>query len=154
MEYNKSRGGKWTDIAQLKDGMRAKIIDECMRQDSQFKDEEGNAKVENVAKVRYEGMPEAMNTRINWASINALIDAYGKDSKMWIDKVLTVRLIRALVAGKMRSILYFVPEGFELAEDAEGKMEIRKVGGDVAPEPTSGGIDYPKDDINPDDIPF
>jgi hypothetical protein len=154
MEYNKSRGGKWTDIAQLKDGSRAKIIDECMRQDSQFKDEEGNAKVENVAKVRYEGMPEAMNTRINWTSITALIDAYGKDSKQWIDKVLTVRLIRALVAGKMRSILYFVPEGFELAEDAEGKMEIRKVGAAAESREVLAATDQPTDDINPDDIPF
>src|SRR5215471_17232185 len=121
MEYNKARTGKWTATDQLKDGMLATILDECVRQDSQFKDDEGNAKVENIARVRFQGLAEPMNTRLNWATIYGLIDAFGKESKEWIGKTLRVRLIRALVAGKMRTILYLVPDGFELAENAEGR---------------------------------
>jgi hypothetical protein len=152
MEYNKARGGKWTDTKQLKDGMRAKIMDECVRSESEFKDKEDNPKIENIAKVRFEGLPEATNTRLNWTTIYALIDAHGKDSKLWIDKVLTVRLVRAMVGDTMRTLVYLVPEGFELAENSEGKLEIRKQGGIAA---TADEADQsPKEEINPDDIPF
>ena len=53
MEYNKARGGKWTDTKVLKDGMRAKIMDECVRSESQFKDKDNNPKIENIAKVQF-----------------------------------------------------------------------------------------------------
>lgn len=154
MEYSKARGGKWTDVKTLKDGMQAKIVDECVKQESQYKDKDGLPKTENIAKVRFQGLPEASNTRINWTTINALIDAHGKDSKQWIDKILTVRTVRAMVGDTMRTLLYLIPEGFDLSENTEGKLEIRKVGEDNEKQETSSGDDYPKEDINPDDIPF
>jgi hypothetical protein len=158
MEYSKARGGKWTDVKQLKDGMKARILDECVRQESSFKDEDGNAKTENIAKVQFQGIAEPLNTRLNWTTIGGLIDAFGKESTEWIGHVLTVRIMRALVGGTMRSIVYLVPDGFELGENDEGRLEVRRAD-DVAREPaaasaSSSGIDYPKDDINPDDIPF
>lgn len=150
MEYNKARGGKWTNTAELKDGQKAKILDECVKQESQFKDTEGNPKTENIARVQFQGMPEPTNTRLNWTTIYGLIDAFGKESTEWIGKVLTVKLVEAMVGDTMRTLLYLVPEGYELAKNAEKKLEIRKLQ-DVR---ADSGIDYPKDEIRPEDIPF
>lgn len=82
-----------------------------------------------------------------------LIDAFGKESKEWVDKVLAVKIVRALVGDTMRNIVYLIPEGFELGENAEQKLEIHKIGGkdDIVPEDK---IDYPQGEIDPDDIPF
>lgn len=154
MDYNKARGGKWANTDDLRDGMTASIVDECKKEESRFKDKDGNPKVENIAKVQFEGMPEAVNTRINWTTINGLIDAYGKRSEDWIHKTLTVKLVDAMVGDTMRTIMYLVPEGFQLAKTPDRKLVIRTtgvgttIGGPAAP------IEYPKDDINPDDIPF
>jgi hypothetical protein len=96
-------------------------------------------------------MPEPVNTRINWTTINGLIDAFGKKSEDWTGKVLTVKLVDAMVGDTMRTIMYLIPEGFELVKTPDKKSVIRKVGGDVQTETEEGG---PKDEINPDDIPF
>jgi hypothetical protein len=149
MDYNKARGGKWANTDDLKDGQKAKILDECTKQESQFKDKDGNPKVENIAKVQFQGLTEPVNARLNWTTINGLIDAFGKESKEWIGKVLTVKLIDGLVGDTMRTILYLIPEGFELGKTADKKLVIRKIG-DVAPDESQ----YPANEISPDDIPF
>lgn len=145
MEYSKSRGGNWTDVEQLQTGMKAKIVDECRKEESQYKDKDGNMKTQNVAKVHFEGMPEPTNTRINWQTIYGLIDAYGKESTGWIGKVLTVKVVEAMIGDTMRTILYLIPEGYELAKNADKKLEIRKVG---------AGTDGPTEQDGDDAIPF
>lgn len=127
MEYTKSVGGKWANADEIKDGTKAKIITEVVKQESRFKDTEGNAKVENVGKVRFQGAEEAVNVRFNWTTIYALIDAFGNDSKGWIGQTLTARTLDAMVGDTMRTILYLVPEGFELVKNEEKKMVIRKI---------------------------
>ena len=47
MKYNTTEGG-WVSV---KDGDKVKIVTECVRQDGNYKDEDGNAKTENVDKV-------------------------------------------------------------------------------------------------------
>ena len=144
MEYNKSRGGEWTDVSKLVDGGKAKIVDECQKEESQYKDKDGNAKTQNVAKVHFQGQTQPTNTRINWTTIYGLIDAFGKDSKDWIGKVLTVKIKQAIIGDTERDILYLIPEGFELAKNSEKKLEIRKVQ-DIVPEITA--TDTPFDEI-------
>ena len=147
-EYTKSVGGAWLDADKIQSGAKVKIVNECEKQTSGFKDPKtGEFKIQNVAKVRVQGDEEAVNMRFNWTTIYGLIDAFGTDSKDWIGHVLTARTVDAMVGDTMRTIVYLVPEGFELAKNSEKKLEIRKVGGVVeTPDST--------ETINPEDIPF
>lgn len=151
MEYNKSASGAWVNADDVSDGDKVKIVSECTKQESKFKDKDGNAKTENIAKVRFQGAEESKNMRINWATIYGLIDAYGTDSKEWIGKILTAKTVEAMVGDTMRTIVYLIPEGFEMVKNEEKKMVIRKIGGE--PEATTAP-EYPAEDINPEDIPF
>lgn len=126
MEYNKSLGGAWLDADKVVDGSKVKIINETVKRDSQFKDEDGVPKTENVAKVQFDG-EEPVNMRLNWTTIYGLIDAYGNDSKAWIGNALTARVKEAVVGDKVRTIIYLVADGFELVKNSDKKLEIRKV---------------------------
>jgi hypothetical protein len=153
VEYSKSLGGAWLDAKTVQNGTKVKIVSETTKRDSSFKDKDGNAKTENVAKVQVQGATEPVNMRLNWTTIYGLIDAFGNESKTWMGKVLTVSKVRALVGDTMRDIIYLIPEGFELGENSENKLEIRKVG--VAPTPDGvPDIEYPEDEIDPKEIPF
>ena len=150
-EYQKSVTGGWVVADEVKNGTKVKIITECVKQESKFKDPEGNPKTENIAKVRFQGAEEAVNMRLNWTTIYGLIDAFGTDSKDWIGNVLTAKTLDAMVGDTMRTIVYLVPEGFELIKNAEKKLEIKKI--DNEPEPKEEyepGTNEP----NPDDVPF
>lgn len=126
MEYTKSLGGAWLDADKVVDGSKVKIINETVKRDSQFKDEDGIPKTENVAKVQFDG-EEPVNMRLNWTTIYGLIDAFGSDSKSWIMQPLTARVKEAVVGDKVRTIIYLIADGFELVKNDEKKLEIRKV---------------------------
>lgn len=134
MEYTKSVSGAWLDADKIESGVKAKLVSEVEKKESRFKDPEGNAKTENVGKIRLQGADEAVNIRLNWTSVYGLIDAHGSDSKDWIGKILTVKTLDAMVGDTMRTIVYLVPEGFELAKNEEKKMVIRKIEKIEAPE--------------------
>lgn len=127
VQYTKSATGGWVNADDVKDGVKVKLITECVKQESKFKDTEGNAKIENVAKVRFQGADESVNMRLNWTTIYGLIDAFGEDSKEWVGKVMTAQTREAMVGDTVRTIVYLIPEGFELAKNAEKKMEIRRI---------------------------
>lgn len=146
MEYAKSTGGAWIDADAVQDGSKVKIVNECVKQESAFKDKDGNTKTENIAKVRFQGGEEPLNMRLNWTTIYGLIDAFGKDSKGWIGHILTAHTREAMVGDKVRTIIYLVPDGFALVKNEEKKLEIRKV------EPQADEIDYSMaDEPNPED---
>lgn len=141
-EYQKSIGGAWLVADNVQSGVKIKIVSECTRQESKFKDAKtGEAKQENIAKVRVQGADADVNMRINWASIYALMDAYGTNSNDWVGKIVTARTVEAMVGENMRTIVYLIPEGFELAK-VDKKMVIRKVGAEV------------EEDIDESQIPF
>ena len=107
--------------------------------------------MQDTAKVQFKGFKEPMNMNINKPTLEGLIDAFGGDSKNWIDKELTVQTEKAVIAGKRVTIVYLLAEGFELKEDADGYMKVVKIGAEPSKEDT---IEYPEEDINPQDIPF
>lgn len=150
MQYEKSVGGKWAKGADITSGTRCKITDEARRVESQFKDDEGNPKMQDVCKVRFEGGTEAVNVSLNRATIYGLIDAFGKESNGWIGKVLTAHTEKVVVGGKRVTAMYLVPEGFEVGEDDGGFMEVRKSGA----KGQNGAPDAGSDEISPEDIPF
>ncbi len=128
-DYSKvTRSGAWTKAAELKEGQGAKIVDECQPIESQFLDDKGNKKTQDVCKVRYDGVADPLNTNLNRATIKGLVEAFGKDSTQWIGKPLTVHTEKVAVAGKRVTALYLVPEGFEVGEDDEGYVQIVRTG--------------------------
>src|SRR3990167_2381131 len=132
-EYTKTQfvSGGWVKTSELKNETKAKIKNEVVPVQSQFKDKNGNEKKQDVGKVLFQGQKEAVNVNINRATIFGLIDAFGNDSKNWIDQVLTVHTEKVMVAGKRVTALYLVPKGYSVHENDEGYIEIRK-GNEVA----------------------
>lgn len=57
MEYNKGGGGAWVPADKLINGLKVKLVSECVKQESHFKNKDGEPKTENVAKVRLQGGP-------------------------------------------------------------------------------------------------
>lgn len=135
-----SVSGKWFDKKVLKTGDLAKLKSEATEEPSQM------GGTQWVAKLAVKGHPEAANIAINKPSKNALIEAFGEETKDWIDKLLTVHVETAIVSGKRGVALYLVPEGFEVKEDSGGYLVVVRKG--VEP------VEYPTDDIDPDLVPF
>lgn len=121
---NESIGGAWIKGKEVRSGSKAKLKSEVHPAKSQFKDKEGNDKMQDVGKIMVQGDTEIKNTSVNRASISALVEAFGKDSNNWIDKVLTLETIKVSVGGKMQTALYLVPEGYEMKEDENGYIVI------------------------------
>ena len=137
MEYNITSGA-WLKNEDVADGAKIKLVSECKQTVSRFKDDEGNAKTDNEVKANVEGKDEPVNMRLNWTTIYALVEAFGKDSKDWIGHVLIAKPKDATTGVS----LYLIPEGFELVRNEQKRWTIRKTGGVV--EPT----------IEPSEIPF
>lgn len=74
------------------------------------------------------------NLSLNQTSQNNLIDAFADETDNWVGKEIKVHIIKAMVSGKMRDVLYVAHPGWIM--DDEGKF---------AADPTQ---------INPEDIPF
>ena len=149
MEFEKNSGvqGGWLDKKELKDGDILKLVSEA-------KEQEGQKGKQIVAKCRIKGQDnESKNVAINKPSKNALIDAFGKDSKDWVNKLLTVTVEKTIVSGKRGIALYLAPEGFELTENDDGYVIIvNKSQKDAKEEvPT---IEADEQEIDPDSIPF
>lgn len=161
-EYKKNQvmGGTWVKAADLKNGTKAKLTTEVTPSPSRFKDKEGNTKMQDSAKIRFQGDNETYNVNINRATLEGFIDAFGEDSAEWVGKVLTVQTEKIAIAGKRVTALYLVPEGFVVEEDGEGYVHVIKEGSTdpkQKPRKTKGEedtIEYPAEDINPEDIPF
>lgn len=127
-QKNVSLGGQWAKTAELVGIKRAKIVSETNPQPSQFLNKDGSVKMQDVCKVQFEGMGEALNVSLNRATINGLVDAYGEDSANWQGHALSVETEKMRVAGKSVTALYLIPEGYEKKDDAEGYAMIVKEG--------------------------
>jgi len=149
MKFNKSSGqGAWLDKKTLRNGDIMKLVSEA-------REEEGQNGKQVVAKCRVKGQEgEAKNVNINVPSKNALIDSFGDDSKNWVNKHLTVRVESGVFAGKRGTALYLIPEGYSLGEDSGGYIVITKAGQPAPQAPQEETIQYPEEDVRPEDIPF
>jgi hypothetical protein len=157
MKYSKpTNTGAWADKASLVNGTKAVIVSETKPTVSRFKDKEGNPQMQDVAKVQFEGLPEALNVGLSSATLGGLIDAFGDDSANWQGHPLTVETEKVRVAGKAGISLYLIPEGFKKIDDENGFAVIVKdpngpLGGQSAtPKATTPGtltqpgIEYPE----------
>lgn len=123
-----SVSGSWLKGDDVQNGTRAKLVSECLPSASQFKNKDGSVKMQDVAKIQVDGMDEVKNISINRASLNALASAFGTDSVKWQGHSFTIRTEKVQVAGKRQTVMYLVPDGYEVGEDAGGYVVIKKIG--------------------------
>lgn len=150
MKYQRTNGtqGAWVKASEVVSGTKAKIVSETAPVD-------GNFGTQDVAKVRFQGAQEAVNVGLNRTTINGLIDAFGDDSKSWINQILTAQTEKQTIAGKRVTVLYLVPEGFEVGEDEGGYVKIMKTGTQVTKAVQDDDIPVIETEkINLADIPF
>lgn len=154
MKYTKSLmvSGKWAKAAEIKSGIKAKIVSETNPQPSSFTNKDGSVKEQDVCKVIFEDKPsEQFNVSLNRATVNGLIDAFGEESADWMNKYLTVETEKMRVAGKAVTALYLIPENYKRIDDANGYAMI--VPKDVQVE--SETMDMPEEEeIDVKSIPF
>jgi hypothetical protein len=126
-DYEKKEfiAGKWADKAELHDKRvsKAKIVSETNPESSAFKNEDGTPQMQDVCKVQFPGYSEALKVSLNRATINALVDAFGRSSKDWQGHVLAVEIDK--LPGK-KFPLFFIPEGYKRTEDENGYSVIVK----------------------------
>lgn len=151
--------GSWVKAAELTSGSRAMIVSETKPSPSTFFNKDGSIKMQDVAKVKFEGKPEALNVNINRATLVALIDAFGTDSNNWKMKELKVETEKVKVAGKTVTALYLIPQGYTKRDNAEGYTEIVKDGQEtVQPAPAEEiptiQLDSDEEEIKIEDVPF
>ncbi len=123
-----SLGGAWVKAAELQNGTKAKLVSETVPQPSQFFNKDGTPKMQDVAKLKIQGMTEAVNVSLNRATINGLVDAFGEDSAAWQNQVLTIETEKVRVAGKSVTALYLIPNDYEKIDDQNGFAVIAKKG--------------------------
>ncbi len=154
MEYQKSSSGisgEWVKGDKLTSGMKAKLLSAAERRESMFKNEDGTAKMQDVAKIRFQGLEGDFNIALTRGTIDALIDAFGNKSEEWIGKVLSVHIEQMNVGGRRVKAVYLVPEGFQVGEDSNGYMVVQR---EAYVDTSAPAIEYPNEDIKPEDIPF
>ena len=117
-------GGSWVKGSEIATGTKCKLLSETEPQVSQFKDKNGNVKMQDVAKIKFEGLNDAFNISLNRATISGLVDAFGEDSKNWIGKTLTAHTEKVMVAGKRVTAVYLLSDGYEVGEDDGGYVKI------------------------------
>src|SRR3990167_3619285 len=122
MKYTKKSNvqGSWIKASELTSGTRAKLVSETTPQEGEFG-------TQDIAKIKIQDEGEIKNVRINNPTLNALIEAFGEDSNLWMNKVLTVHTEKMIVAGKRVVALYLIPEGYKISEDAGGYIVISKI---------------------------
>jgi hypothetical protein len=145
--YKKSQSlsGNWLKGADVTSGTKCFLMTEVTPQESNFTDRNGKMKMQDVAKIKFQGQSEAYNISLNRATVNALVDAFGEDSRKWINQVLTAMTEKAIVGGKRVTVVYLLPEGYETHEDDEGYVEV------VRSVPEAGEM---PDEVETKDIPF
>lgn len=122
----------------IKDGDKVTILDAGTQISGQYGDQIAyRIKTRNGDK----------NLSFNTTSTNNLIDAYGDETEAWIGKEVNVTILKAMVSGTLRNVVYLYAPGW--AMDNSGKF--RKVSEGTTEEKS---IQVGEDDINPDDIPF
>jgi hypothetical protein len=125
MDYDKKEfvAGKWADKAELyeKRIKSAKIVSETNPETSSFKNEDGTPQIQHVCKAQFPGYDEPLKIALNRATINCLVDDFGRSSKDWQGHDLTVEIDK--LPGK-KSPLYLIPEGYRRIEDENGYSVI------------------------------
>lgn len=53
----------------------------------------------------------------NQTSLNNLVDAFGDDTTKWVDKEIKVWLVKAMVSGKLKNVIYLAEPSWVMKDD-------------------------------------
>ncbi len=122
MEYKKSSNveGAWVKSSEVTSGSTFELTSEVTPTDGEYG-------TQDIGKVLFQADDEPKNLRFNKTSLNAIIDAYGEESNGWVGKTFTAQTEKALVGGKRVTILYVIPDGYELSDGDGGFVSIEPV---------------------------
>lgn len=146
--------GAWIKGDDLANAKRAKIVSETSPQPSKFLNDDGSPKIQDVCKARFEGLDDVYNLSLNKTTINGLLEAFGDDSKDWMNHYLRVETEKVRIGGKTNIAIYLIPEGYEKVDNADGFAEIRKIGLEKAVKQPDDDIPVVEDEVDIKDIPF
>jgi hypothetical protein len=145
--------GAWVKGVNVVNGSKCKLVSEAKPIPSQFKDSKGNDKTQDVAKIRFDGEEgDAKNISLNRATINALVEAFGDESAAWQGQPLTAQTEKVVVTGKRVTAVYLIPDGFELGEDENGFVVIKRKGEKVSAVPEEESINYGEGEVSADEL--
>ena len=106
-----SVGGQFAKVGEdIKDGDFIKLLDAGQTVDGEF----GARQVFKVETKNGE-----KNLSFNQTSINNLIDGFGEDTDKWTGKEVKVWIIKAMVSGKLRNVVYLSPTDWIMSDDGE-----------------------------------
>lgn len=109
--------GKFAKLGQdFKDGEELIIL-------SEGQEVEGQWGPQVVFRIRTAQGSE-MNLAFNATSRNKLIDAYGEETKQWIEKPVKVWAVNQVVSGKMRKVVYVTAPDQAIFDEDEGSESI------------------------------
>lgn len=119
--------GPWAKGSELSGVKSAVITTEAEDVPSNYSNKDGSPKTQLVCRVKFEGIDEEKNFNINIPTKDALIDAFGDDTAMWMNKPLAVETEKVRVAGKAGVSVYLIPDGFEKVDDADGYVHVLRI---------------------------
>jgi hypothetical protein len=53
----------------------------------------------------------------NQTSLNNMVDEFGEDSDKWVGKMIRTFIVKSMVSGKLRNVVYLAPLGWDMLED-------------------------------------
>lgn len=113
---------------------------------SEGRQEQGEYGTQNIFLIKTAS--KEGNMSLNQTTINALVDAYGEDSKAWIGKQAKVTAIKQMVAGKLMNVFYLSHPDAEMSDD--GVFYIPN----TQTSTKKSAIPDDEDRVNPEEIPF
>ena len=148
MIFKKKTLGGWVNKKELHNGQQCKIVSEAKEEDSNYLDKKGNPKKRIVAKVKFQGVEEAVNVELNYMTVDALSNAFGEDSADWQGNTLTAHVESSLKEGKRVYSLYLIPSGFQMVDGEDGYVSIVATKQPRGEAKAPQGEETPEDDIN------
>lgn len=127
--------------ADLQNGDKVTILNEGSIEPSQYGDQ-------HYFKIQTRNGEK--KTPFNQSSVNVLVPSLGEESEGWKGKEVTVLTKKTVIAGKKVVVAYFVTEGWylddfgDLVKDEHKEQEKKEL----------DTIEYPAEEINPEDAPF
>ncbi len=112
IEMNSSVEGEWAKVGtHVRDQDRVQIKDAGTELEGKF----GPQRVFKILTKK----KEALNLAINRTSQQNLARGYGKDTEGWVGKVAKCYVVKQMVGDGLKSVLYLVPDGWEMNDDGE-----------------------------------
>jgi len=102
-------GGPFLKASELQGTETVKVTGEADWIDGSFTNPDGTKKQQYVAEVEHKG--EKRRLKLTVASCQEIAPVYGRDSKAWIGRELTVESVNVMVGSSMKQSIFCKPIG-------------------------------------------